>query len=137
LRRLGGAAGVWLAVWTFTSIGEAAPPEDPVGSWKLSCVCPDGQSRDCVIAISRHGESLKATYTSNGVTRAARSVAFEGGILTVRVDGEFGGSRYVLTYEGRPSGDTLRGDIRWSYLWASGSFAFRGERIVEDDFAAR
>jgi hypothetical protein len=136
-RGLGGSSGALLAVCILASICEAAPPEDPVGSWKLSCVCPDGKSRDCVITVSQHGRALTATYTADGVTRAARAVSFDRGILSVRVDGEFAGSAYKLTYEGKPSGDTLCGDVRWSYLWASGSFAFKGERMVEGGVAAR
>jgi hypothetical protein len=71
------------------------------------------------------------------VTRAAEAVAFDQGILSVRVDGEFAGSKYELTYEGKPNGDTLCGDVRWSYLWALGSFALKGERMVDDGVAAR
>ena len=137
MRGFCGPSGVLLAVCTLASICEAGPPEDPVGSWKLSCVCPDGKSRDCVITVSRQGQALKATYKADGVTRAARGVSFDRGILSVRVDGEFAGSQYKLTYEGKPSGDTLCGDVRWSYLWASGSFAFKGERMIEDGVAAR
>lgn len=137
LRGPGGPSGVLLAVCTLASICQAGPPEDPVGSWKLSYVCPDGRSRDCVLTVSRHGQALKATCMADGVTRAARAVAFDQGVLSVRVDGEYAGSRYDVTYKGRPSGDTLRGDVCWSYLWASGSFAFKGERVVEDGVAAR
>ncbi len=112
-------------------------PEDPAGTWKLTCVCPDGKSRDCVINVSKEGEELKATYKADGVMRAARSVAFERGILSVEVNGKFAGSRYGLTYKGRPEGDTICGDVHWTYTWASGTFAFKGERIEEEGIAAR
>ena len=68
---------VLLAVYTVTPVGEAAPPEDAIGSWKLTCVCPDGKSRECVITITQEGRALKATYKSDGVTRAAKSVSFD------------------------------------------------------------
>lgn len=135
--RAGGQLVVMLAICSVVSFCEAGPPVDPVGSWKLCCVCPDGRSRDCVINVSRDGRSLKASYNTDGVTRDARSVVFDRGKLSVQVDGEFGGSRYKLTYEGRPIGDTLCGDVHWSYLWASGTFAFKGERMVERGVAAR
>jgi hypothetical protein len=88
-----GRSVVLLAVCTLASVCEAAPPEDPIGSWKLKCLCPDGRSRDCVIAVSREGHALKATYKADGVTRVAKSVAFDDGILSVRVGGDFGGSK--------------------------------------------
>lgn len=133
----GGLSGVLLAVCVLASTCEAGPPEDPVGTWKLSSVCPDGKSRDCVITVLRHGQALRATYRTDGVTRPARAVAFDRGMLSIQVDGEFAGSKYELTYQGKPSGQTLCGDVRWSYLWASGSFAFKGVRMVEDGVAAR
>lgn len=137
LRGLGRPCGVLLAVCALASISEAGPPDDPVGNWKLSYVCPDGRSRDCVLTVSRRGQVLEATCTSDGVTHAARAVSFDRGILSVRVEGQYAGSRYDVTYKGRPSGATLRGDVRWSYLWASGSFAFQGERMIEDGVARR
>src|SRR5690242_16476302 len=110
-RNTGGFAIILVAAYSFVPACEAAPPEDAVGRWRLTCVCPDGRSRDCVIDVIRgEGQALRATYQTDGVTRAARSVAFDRGILRVEVDGEFAGSRYVLTYNGKPEGDTIRGD---------------------------
>jgi hypothetical protein len=54
----------------------------------------------------------------------------------VQVEGEFAGSSYSLTYTGRPEEDRLCGDVRWSYLWASGTFDFKGERIEEEEDGA-
>ena len=130
-RNTGGFAVVLMAAYSFVPACEAAPPEDAVGRWKLTCICPDGKSRDCVINVIRDGRSLRAAYETGGVTRAARSVAFDRGILSVGVDGTFAGSGYKLRYEGKPEGDTICGDVRWTYRWASGSFAFTGERAME------
>ncbi len=137
MRGIGGQFVVLLAVWGLASVCEAAPPEDPIGNWKLKCICPDAKSRECIFIISREGEALKARYKADGVTRAARAVTFDEGILSVRVDGNFAGSKYGLTYKGKLEGDTLCGDVHWSYLWTSGKFAFKGERIEEKDVAAR
>ncbi len=138
VRRPGGPTGVLVAVFALASICEAGPAEDgdPVGTWKLSSVCPDGKSRDCVITVLRQDQSLKATYKADGRTRAARAVSFDRGILSITVDGDFAGSKYELTYRGKPAGNTLCGDVGWSYLWASGSFKFKGERIVVADEVA-
>jgi hypothetical protein len=132
-----GFAVVLMAAYSFVPACEAAPPEDAVGRWKLTCVCPDGKSRDCMINVIREGRALRATYEIDGVTRAARSVAFDRGILSIEVDGTFAGSKYGLTYRGKPEGDTIRGDVHWTYTWASGSFAFTGERVKEKGGAAR
>ena len=105
--------------------------EDPVGAWKLSCVSPDGKQRECVVNVYREGSALKGDYAADGVTRAAKNVVFSDGVLTVDVDGKFAGQSYGLTYKGTPQGDVLQGSVRWSFGWASGSFAFEGERIKE------
>ncbi len=136
-RNTGGCAVVLMAACSFVPACEAAPPEDAVGRWKVTCVCPDGKSRDCVVNVIREGQALRATYKTDGVTRAARSVVFDRGILSVAVDGTFAGSGYKLTYKGKPEGDTIRGDVHWTYTWTSGSFAFTGERLSKKGVAAR
>jgi len=132
-----GFAVVLITACSFVTACEAAAPGDVVGRWKLMCVCPDGKSRDCVINVIREGQALRATYQTDGVTRAARSVAFDRGILSVAVDGTFAGSDYVLMYKGKPEGEMIRGDVHWTYTWASGSFAFRGERVKGRGVAVR
>jgi hypothetical protein len=113
------------------SDGRAGKDEDPIGAWKLKCVSPDGKDRECVVTLFRDGKTLKATYRADGETRAAKDVVFEKGVLSFRVDGTFAGQVYGLTYNGKPQGGILKGTVRWSYGWAKGSFAFRGERLVE------
>jgi hypothetical protein len=103
----------------------------PIGAWKLTCVSPDGKDRECVVGVSRAGKGWKGTYQADGETRSAKDVAFEGDVLSIGVDGKFAGQVYRLTYEGKPQGDIFNGTVRWTYGWASGSFPFRGERVVE------
>ena len=105
--------------------------EDPVGAWKLRCVSPDGKQRECVVTVYREGAALKGDYISDGVTRPAKNVGFNDGVLSVDVDGKFASQSYGLTYKGVPRGDALQGLVRWSFGWASGSFAFEGERIKQ------
>ena len=95
-----------------SQVGTGNKAEDPVGAWKLRCVSPDGKPRECV-------------------TRPAKNVVFDDGVLSVDVDGEFAGQSYGLTYKGVPRGNALQGLVRWSFGWASGSFAFEGERIKQ------
>ena len=104
---------------------------DPVGAWKLRCVSPDGKQRECVVTVYREGSALKGDYAADGVTRPAKNVVFDDGVLSVDVDGKFAGQSYGLTYKGVPRGDALQGLVRWSFGWASGTFAFEGERIKQ------
>jgi hypothetical protein len=108
--------------------GEAG---NPVGAWMLKCVSPDGKRRECVVTIFKEGADLKGNYTADGKTRPAKNVAFNEGLLSIDVDGQFAGQPYGLTYKGTPTGDALRGTVTWSFGWASGSFAFEGERIEQ------
>lgn len=131
-----GFSVVLLAACAATPRGEAASPEDPVGTWKLKCVSPDGKSRECVVVISREGKALKGSCTADGVKRPVKNAVFDQGVLSVRVDGEYVGQSYGLVYKGKPVGDTLRGKAHWTYGWASGSFAFAGERVAAKIVAA-
>lgn len=121
---------VLTAVSSPTSSAEA-PPDDPVGRWRLTCVSPDGKNRDCVVVISRHGNTLKGIYLADGQARSAKNVSLERGILSVQVDGRFVGQTYTLTYKGKPAGAAYCGTVYWSYGWASGQFEFEGERLIE------
>jgi hypothetical protein len=119
------------ALQTTGDVGKGDQAEDPVGAWKLKCVSPDGKPRECIVTVFRDGAALKGNCTAEGVTRPAKSVVFDEGILSVEVDGKFAGQAYGLTYKGVPRGDALQGSVRWSYGWASGSLAFEGERIEQ------
>jgi hypothetical protein len=132
-----------LAVWVVDArydaneAGTGNKAEDPVGAWKLRCVSPDGKYRECIVTISREGAALKGDYTADGVTRPAKNVAFNDGVLSVEVDGKFAGQAYGLDYKGTPRGDSLHGLVRWSFGWASGSIAFEGERIEQQIASTR
>ena len=97
----------------------------------LKCVSPDGKPRECVLTVFREGATLKGNYTVDGVTRPAKNVVFDEGVLSVEVEGKFAGQVYGLIYKGTPRGDALQGCVRWSFGWASGSIAFEGERIEQ------
>ena len=77
------------------------------------------------------GKDRPGDYAADGVTRPAKNVVFDDGVLSVDVDGKFAGQSYGLTYKGAPRGDALQGSVRWSFGWASGSFPFEGERIKQ------
>ena len=109
---------------------EAAAAEDPVGTWKLNFLSPDGNPRECIVTIAKEGKTLKGSCTTAGVKLPVKDTAFNQGILSVRVDGEYVGHTYELIYKGKPVGNTLDGTLHWSYGWASGRLAFKGERIV-------
>ncbi len=129
-----------IAVKGFLASGDVVAAnkiEDPVGVWRLKCTPPDGKARECVVAVSRAGGSLRGEYTADGVTRPARRVVFEEGVLVLEVDGQFAGKSYALTYKGAPRGNALQGMVRFTFGWASGSFAFDGERIEEDVASAQ
>jgi len=132
-RKFCGALIIALAFCAFDASDEPRDVKaaDPVGAWKLKCVSPDGKDRECIVTVSRDEDVWKGTYQSDGTMRPANDVAFNEGVLSFRVDGKFAGQVYYLTYNGKPQGDTLDGTVRWSYGWASGSFAFRGERVLE------
>ena len=115
-----------------SQVGSGNKAEDPVGAWIFRSVSPDGKHRECVVTVYREGAALKGDYAADGVTRPAENVAFDDGVLTIAVDGKFAGQTYRLTYEGVPRGDALQGLVRFSYRWASGSFAFEGERIEQE-----
>jgi hypothetical protein len=112
--------------------GTGNKAEDPVGAWKFTSVSPDGKHRECVITVYKEGAALRGDYAADGVTRPAKNVAFDDGVLSVDVDGKFAGQTYGLTYRGIPRGDALQGTVRFSFGWASGSFAFEGERIQQE-----
>jgi hypothetical protein len=118
--------------WLVLLLAIPARADDPCGAWKLKSVSPDGKARECVVVLSQEGKALKGTYAADGCCKPAKDVTFEKGVLCVAVDGEFAGKAYGLTYQGKVRGDAIKGKVRWTFGWASGSFAFEGQRIEED-----
>jgi hypothetical protein len=103
--------------------------DEILGTWRLKSTSPDGEKRELILVLSRPGGVLRGVYTADQVTRPARDVGFARGELSFGVDGTHGGRAYTLTYKGKPRADSLRGAVHWKYGWASGSFAFVGERL--------
>jgi hypothetical protein len=138
-----GALLVVLAACTCDVLNETrdaaaiAQSDDPVGTWKLRCVSPDGKNRECLVTLFRNGAAMNGEYTTDGVTRRAKNVTFDEGVVSIEVDGRFGGQPYGLTYKGTPRCEAMEGSVRWSFGWASGSFPFRGERVEQQVASSR
>src|SRR5262245_47159900 len=116
---------------TIPALCSADCPEEPVGTWALKSFCPDGKTRSCLVILFKEESELKANYVSEGESRPAKAVLFERGILTLRVDGRYGGQTYGLTYKGKPAQGKIKGTVTWSYQWFSGSFLFEGEHVEQ------
>ena len=119
-----------LAAVAFLLLAAPCLADEPVGTWKLKCVSPDGKDRSCLVKVAREGGRLTGTYVADGETRPVKEVSFVDGVMSIAVDGHFAGQVYGLTYRARPAGGALRGTVRWSYGIAAGSFAFEGERVA-------
>ena len=140
-----GLAGLLTCVFAACVVGvfsnggaaEESKANDLVGSWKLKFVSSDGQTRESVLTLTREGTALKGNYTADSVTRMAKDLGYERGELTFRVDGEYLGKTYTLTYKGRPQGDVFRGAVRWKFGLVSGSFDFEGQRVTREVVANR
>lgn len=99
-----------------------------LGTWRLTIDATDGR-HEPVLTIARDGDGLKGEYVEGDKPkRTAKSVTFEAGKLTVKVDDEHDGNPVHLVYEGKVKGDAMDGEVRWELGDMSGSFPFNGKR---------
>jgi hypothetical protein len=118
--------------WTAT---RSVQSDDVVGNWKMR-IDAGGTILEPVVAITKDGDSLKATYkTVNDAGKEiqldAKNVRIEKNELCFGVETEFQGSGLQADYRGRPYGDRIQGMIEYVLGGNAGEIDFTGERQAD------
>jgi hypothetical protein len=108
-----------LAACAACLLSVAAVASDPTGTWKWTVTGPNGEISTTAKLVAKDGQ-ITGTYsnsfgegTISGGTVKDNDVAF-------KVERDFNGSKFVLQYQGKQDGDTIKGTIQISGAEAGG-----------------
>jgi hypothetical protein len=94
-------------------LGAPALAADVTGTWKWS-VERNGQTFETTLKLKQAGEKLTGTITGRqGSETEIEEGKVVGDTVSFKVTREFGGNKVVQAYQGKLSGDMIKGDIKF------------------------
>ncbi len=95
----------------FSLLAVAAVAADPSGTWKWSVTGPDGSSFETTLTLALKDGKLTGTYSNQFGDSQISGATFKGDAIAFQVDREFNGNKFVIKYQGKLVGDTIKGMI--------------------------
>jgi hypothetical protein len=92
-------------------LGTPALAADPTGTWKWT-VERNGQTIESTLKLKLEGSSLTGVYVGRQNETPIEEGKFEGDTVSFKVTREFNGNKFVIAYEGKLSGDTIKGTAK-------------------------
>jgi hypothetical protein len=87
---------------------------DPNGTWKWSYTTQNGETRESTLVLKTEGEKLTGKISGrNGDTDIAEA-KLKGDEITFQVTREFNGNSFTQKYNGKISGDAIKGKIEFT-----------------------
>jgi len=82
---------------------------DPAGTWKWSFTGQNGQSRETTLKLKVDGDKLTGTISGRGGETAIQEAKLKGDEISFQVTRENNGNKFTTKYNGKISGDTIKG----------------------------
>ena len=102
-----------LAVCLMLAFAAAATAQDkkvdPTGTWKWSFTGQNGQARETTLNLKLDGEKLTGTISGRGGETAIEEAKLKGEDISFQVTRENNGNKMTIKYNGKISGDTIKG----------------------------
>jgi hypothetical protein len=112
----------------FAATARAAEERDIVGTWKLKYDPGNGQTHEPVLKITKDKAGLRGEFADGDQKMEVKEIQLKDGELRFKVEGEYNGEAVSVTYKGKPSGDSIKGEGQWEYQGMNGTFEFEGKR---------
>ena len=111
------SSGLWFAaalgLAVVLGVGGPATAADATGTWKWT-VERNGQTFEPTLKLKQDGEKLTGTITGRqGNETEIEDGKVTGDAVSFKVTREFGGNKIVMTYQGKLSGDSIKGDTKF------------------------
>ena len=84
---------------------------DPTGAWTWSIAGRDGTARQVTAKLKLEDGKLTGTVTGRQGDIAIEDAKYAGGEVSFKVTREFNGTKFVQTFAGKVSADTITGKI--------------------------
>jgi hypothetical protein len=116
-RTLFGGAGIVAALLVAGLLAPAANADDKkadvTGTWKWS-VERNGQTFETTLKLKQDGEKLTGKITGRqGNETEIEDGKVKGEAVSFKVTREFNGTKVVMAYQGKLSGDSIKGDTKF------------------------
>jgi hypothetical protein len=109
----------WLAALGVGLLMAWAAPEakaaDATGTWKWSFAAQNGQTIESTLKLKQDGDKLTGTITGRGGNETAiKDGKVDVDEISFTVERERNGQTFVQKYNGKLSGDTIKGKIKFN-----------------------
>ena len=109
------------------------PTANVAGIWLLSVAFQPGQTFQPILKVAQKGSVLSGTYQGEqGETPIKDGLVF-GDEFTFEVIRERKGNKYRLRYQGKVSGDAMKGSVEYDFDGIAGFLDFEGKRVSKTD----
>ena len=92
------------------AVATAAFAADPAGTWKWSTKSPDGDIPTTLKLELKNGK-IAGAYSNQYGDTAISNASLQDDKIRFEVVRDLGGKKYVVKYQGKIEGDTIRGTI--------------------------
>jgi hypothetical protein len=83
---------------------------DPSGTWHWTVTTPNGDIETTLTLAVKDG-ALTGTYSNSFGSAPISAASFKDDAIAFKVEREFDGNKFVLSYTGKLAGDTITGSI--------------------------
>jgi hypothetical protein len=83
---------------------------DPTGTWKWTMTTPNGDIESTAKLELKDGQ-LTGTYSNSYGDSTISAGSFKDDAIAFSVERDFNGNKFVLKYDGKLDGDTIKGTI--------------------------
>jgi hypothetical protein len=95
-------------------LGTAALAADPAGTWKWT-VERNGNTIESTLKLDKpDGSTLTGVYVGRQNETPIEDGKFVNDTITFKVTREFNGNKFVIAYEGKLDGDTIKGTSKFT-----------------------
>ncbi len=84
---------------------------NPAGTWKWSFTGQNGQTRETTLKLKLEGEKLTGSMSGRNGDTAIDDAKIKGDEISFAVTREFNGNKMTSKYNGKLSGDTIKGKV--------------------------
>ena len=105
--------GLALAVFGL-AFAVTARAAEVTGTWKWTVMPPNGDSYEATLKLKQDGTKVTGTITGRqGNETEIEEGKVKDGTVTFKVTREFNGNKMVFSYEGKLSGDEIKGETKF------------------------
>ena len=102
------------------------------GTWKSTFTTQDGQTRTTTFKLKQEGEKLSGVVVGrNNTETAIENGTVKGDELSFQVTREFNNNKFTFKYQGKVSGETIKGKVEFEREGQARSRDWEAKREAE------